>query len=127
MTLDRTPSTTSIVDVLEHVLDKGVVLDARVWVSVAGVDLITIEARVVVVSIETYLTRAATIAECLRSRPGLRPSQPPPVDVQLRDVAEQLTRGPFKPQMQQRRADERVRERAHDLYAVTISSQTGRP
>jgi hypothetical protein len=125
MSLERGPLATSVIDVLDHILDKGVVLDAWVFVSVAGVDLLTIEARVVVASIETYLTRAVAISECVRTPPGLRPSaQPPPVDVQLRQVAERMTRGLFDPQMHQRRVDDQVRDERHDLYAETISSRT---
>jgi hypothetical protein len=40
--------------VLDHVLDKGIVIDAWVLVSVVGIDLITIDARIVVASIESY-------------------------------------------------------------------------
>jgi hypothetical protein len=128
MTLVRVPLWTSAIDLLDHVLDKGVVLDAWIYAPVAGVDLVTIEARVVVASIETYLTHAAAIAECVPTRPRLSPPvQPPPVDVQLRHVAEQMTRGLFEPQMHQRRADDRVRDERHDLYAATISSRPRRP
>jgi hypothetical protein len=48
----------SLIDVLDRILDKGVVIDAWVRVSLAGVELITIEGRVVIASIETYLERA---------------------------------------------------------------------
>jgi hypothetical protein len=61
MPLDRTATSTSVIDVLDHVLDKGIVIDAWVRVSVVGIDLITIEARIVVASIETYLNYAQTI------------------------------------------------------------------
>src|SRR5947207_1102097 len=44
-----------LVDVLDRVLDKGLVIDAWVRVSLVGIDLITVEARVVVASIDTYL------------------------------------------------------------------------
>jgi hypothetical protein len=53
---------TSLVDVLDRVLDKGIVVDAWVRVSVMGIDLITVEARVVVASIETYLRYADAVA-----------------------------------------------------------------
>ena len=52
---DRTAGSTNLVDVIERVLDKGVVIDAWVRVSLVGLDLLTIETRVVVASIETYL------------------------------------------------------------------------
>ena len=46
---------TTLVDVLDRILDKGIVVDAWIRLSVMGVDLVTVEARVVVASIETYL------------------------------------------------------------------------
>ena len=49
---------TSLIDVLDRVLDKGIVIDAWVRVSLVGIDLITVEARVVVASIDTYLRYA---------------------------------------------------------------------
>ncbi len=52
---ERTASTASLIDVLDRVLDKGIVIDAWVRVSLVGIDLITVEARVVVASIDTYL------------------------------------------------------------------------
>lgn len=50
------------VDVMDRVLDKGIVIDAAVRVAVAGVELLGVDARVVVASIETYLRHADTIA-----------------------------------------------------------------
>ena len=55
MPVERTPGGTSLIDVLDRVLDKGIVIDAWVRVSLVGIDLITVEARVVVASIDTYL------------------------------------------------------------------------
>jgi hypothetical protein len=60
MMLERAATSTSVIDVLDRVLDKGIVIDAWVRVSVVGIDLLTIEARVVVASIETYLRHART-------------------------------------------------------------------
>jgi hypothetical protein len=55
MNVERGGAATSVIDVLDRVLDKGVVIDAWVRVSVVGIDLIALEARVVVASIETFL------------------------------------------------------------------------
>jgi len=63
MALNRSATSTSVIDVLYHVLDKGIVIDAWVRVSLVGIDLITVEARVVVASIDTYLNYAQTIAQ----------------------------------------------------------------
>ena len=62
MPVDRSPSSTSVIDVLDHVLDKGIVIDAWVRVSVVGIDLLTVEARVVVASIDTYLQYGDVVA-----------------------------------------------------------------
>jgi hypothetical protein len=56
MVIERQQGGTSLIDVLDRVLDKGIVIDAWVRVSLVGIDLITVEARVVVASIDTYLT-----------------------------------------------------------------------
>ena len=55
MAVERAPGGTSLIDVLDRVLDKGIVIDAYVRVSLVGIDLVTVEARVVVASIETYV------------------------------------------------------------------------
>jgi gas vesicle structural protein len=55
MPVERAAGGTSLIDVLDRVLDKGIVIDAWVRVSLVGIDLITVEARVVVASIDTYL------------------------------------------------------------------------
>lgn len=58
MAVERSPGGTSLIDVLDRILDKGIVIDAWVRISLVGIDLITIEARVVVASIDTYLRYA---------------------------------------------------------------------
>lgn len=55
MGLERDAGGAPLFDVLERILDKGVVVDTWVRVSPVGIDLVTLEARVVVASIETYL------------------------------------------------------------------------
>lgn len=55
MAVERATGGSSLIDVLDRVLDKGIVIDAWVRVSLVGIDLLTVEARVVVASIDTYL------------------------------------------------------------------------
>jgi hypothetical protein len=52
--LDR-PAPSSLADVVELILDKGLVIDAYVRVSLVGIELITIDARIVIASVDTYL------------------------------------------------------------------------
>jgi len=63
---------TSLIDVLDRVLDKGIVIDAWVRVSLVGIDLITVEARVVVASIDTYLKYSEAVGQVV---PVSRPAQ----------------------------------------------------
>ena len=63
MAVERTPGGTSLVDVLDRVLDKGIVIDAWVRVSLVGIDLITVEARIVVASIDTYLRYSEAVGQ----------------------------------------------------------------
>lgn len=60
----------SLVDVLDHVLDKGIVIDAWVRVSLLGLELLTVEARIVLASVDTYLKYAEAIGQtALAARP----------------------------------------------------------
>ena len=61
MAVDRAPGGTSLIDVLDRILDKGIVIDAWVRISLVGIDLITVEARVVIASIDTYLKYAEAV------------------------------------------------------------------
>ena len=51
----KSTDSSSLAEVVDRILDKGIVIDAWVRVSLVGIDLITVEARVVVASIDTYL------------------------------------------------------------------------
>ena len=58
--LDR-PSSSGLRDVLELILDKGLVIDIYVRVSLVGIEILTIDARIVVASIDTYLRFAEAV------------------------------------------------------------------
>ncbi len=74
MAVERAPGGTSLIDVLDRVLDKGIVIDAWVRISLVGIDLITVEARVVVASIDTYLKYAEAVGLTPAvSRPAMTP------------------------------------------------------
>ena len=59
--LQRAPSPSGLADVLDVILDKGLVIDAFVRVSVIGIELITIDARIVIASVDTYLRFAEAV------------------------------------------------------------------
>jgi hypothetical protein len=59
--VNRAPRPSSLADVLEVVLDKGIVIDAYVRVAVVGIELLTIDARIVIASVDTYLRFAEAV------------------------------------------------------------------
>jgi gas vesicle structural protein len=63
-------STDGYLDILDRVLDKGIVIDAWMRVALGGLDLVEVEGRVVVASIETYLTHTEPLV-------GVRLASPP--------------------------------------------------
>ena len=72
MAVERSPSGSSLIDVLDRVLDKGIVIDAWVRVSLVGIDLVTVEARIVVASIDTYLKYSEAVG---LTAPSSRPRE----------------------------------------------------
>jgi hypothetical protein len=77
MAVERSPSGSSLIDILDRVLDKGIVIDAWVRVSLVGIDLVTVEARIVVASIETYLKYSEAVGI---TQPMSRPRELAAVD-----------------------------------------------
>jgi hypothetical protein len=70
---NKTPPGASVSDVFERVLDRGIVIDAWLRVSVAGITLLDVDARVVVASIDTYVQHSAAVAPIpLAARPAPR-------------------------------------------------------
>lgn len=59
--VEKVNSSSSLVDVIDRILDKGVVVDAWARVSLVGIEILAIEARVVIASVETYLKYAEAV------------------------------------------------------------------
>jgi hypothetical protein len=59
--LQRAPSPSGLADVVELILDKGLVIDAYVRIAVIGIEVITIDARIVIASVDTYLRFAEQV------------------------------------------------------------------
>jgi gas vesicle structural protein len=55
------PQPSGLVDVIDTILDKGLVIDAYVRLSLVGIELLTIDARVVIASVDTYLRFAEAV------------------------------------------------------------------
>jgi gas vesicle structural protein len=58
--LDR-PAPSSLADVIDTILDKGLVIDIYVRVSLVGIELLTVDARIVIASVDTYLRFAEAV------------------------------------------------------------------
>jgi len=61
MAVEKTMGSSSLVEVIDRILDKGIVIDAWVRVSLVGIELLSIEARVTVASVETFLKYAEAV------------------------------------------------------------------
>ncbi len=61
MAVEKAMASSSLVEVIDRILDKGVIIDAWVRISLVGIELLAVEARVVVASVETYLKYAEAI------------------------------------------------------------------
>src|SRR3954469_25819723 len=57
----RAPNPTGLAEVIDLILDKGLVIDVYVRVSLVGIELLTIDARIVVASVDTYLRVAEAV------------------------------------------------------------------
>jgi hypothetical protein len=61
MAIEKSIASSSIAEVVDRILDKGVVIDAFVRIALVGIELIAIEARIVIASVETWLKYADAI------------------------------------------------------------------
>ena len=103
-TVTRAPRPSGLADVLDVVLDKGIVIDAYVRVALLGIEVLTVDARVVIASVDTYLRFAEAV-----SRLDLYPdSDPKGLPALMNDALEQGARVVVKRKL--RRPAERVGE-----------------
>lgn len=61
MAVEKSMASSSLVEVIDRILDKGVVIDAWLRLSLVGIELLAIEARVVIASVETFLKYAEAV------------------------------------------------------------------
>jgi hypothetical protein len=61
MAVEKAMGSTSLAEVVDRILDKGVVVDAWVRISLVGIEILAIEARVVVAGVDTYLKYAEAV------------------------------------------------------------------
>jgi gas vesicle structural protein len=82
----RAPPSSSLADVVDLILDKGLVIDAFIRVSLVGIELLTIDARIVIASVDTYLRFAEAVDRVALEEKGKT----------LGDFTEDMTRGVSK-------------------------------
>lgn len=61
MSLRKSTDASSLAEVLDRILDKGIVIDVWARVALVGIELLTVEARIVIASVETWLVYAAAV------------------------------------------------------------------
>jgi hypothetical protein len=86
--VSRAPRPSSLADVLDLILDKGLVIDAYVRVSALGIEVLTIDARIVVASVDTYLHFAEAV-----NRLDLRQTETQGIQGLTNDIAESGAKG----------------------------------
>ena len=73
MAVEKAIASSSLVEVVDRILDKGVVIDAWVRISLVGIELLAIEARVVVAGVETFLKYAEAVGLLATEPVGVTP------------------------------------------------------
>jgi len=86
MAIQRTSPTLSTADVLDRVLDKGLVIDAEIHIAVAGIELLTVNALVKIASFETWDRHVATERQRRRRSPTPVSAPPPAPDIEAHRI-----------------------------------------
>jgi len=73
--VNSSPDSSSLVEVLDLILDKGVVVDLWARVSLVGIEILTIEARVVIASVDTFLHYAEEITRIEKAAEAIEEAQ----------------------------------------------------
>jgi hypothetical protein len=89
----RSPNPSGLADVIDLILDKGLVIDVYVRVSLVGIELLTIDARIVVASVDTYLRFAEAVNRLDLEEKGDQKSLPDLFGDAEEDGAQHKTKG----------------------------------
>jgi gas vesicle structural protein len=107
MPVKKVPAaSSSILDVLERVLDRGIVIDAWVGVSLAGIRLLELDTRIIVASLDTYLRRGQELSLVVgANRPAVAGAHRPELKVVSATVSAdpEPAIAPLPPRRRQRR------------------------
>jgi hypothetical protein len=87
------PKPSGLADVIEIILDKGLVIDAYVRVSLIGIEILTIDARIVIASVDTYLRFAEAVGRLNLAETGNSQGLPELVEGMTESGAKSKTAG----------------------------------
>src|SRR3954470_3004888 len=91
--VSRAPNPSGLADVIDLILDKGLVIDVYVRVSLVGIELLTIDARIVVASVDTYLRFAEAVNRLDLEEKGDQKGLPDLLDGATEGGAKHKTKG----------------------------------
>src|SRR3954464_14012413 len=91
--VQRAPNPSGLAEVIDLILDKGLVIDVYVRVSLVGIELLTIDARIVVASVDTYLRFAEAVNRLDLEEKGDQKSLPDLFGDTEEDGAKRKTKG----------------------------------
>jgi hypothetical protein len=91
--LQRQPGPSGLADVLEVILDKGIVIDVYLRVALVGIELLTVDARIVIASVDTYLRFAEAVNRLDLTQVGNQETLPELLSSGTEDVAGSKTKG----------------------------------
>ncbi len=91
--LQRQPGPSGLADVLDVILDKGIVIDVYLRVALVGIELLTVDARIVIASVDTYLRFAEAVNRLDLTQVGSQETLPELLSNITEDGAESKTKG----------------------------------
>src|SRR5437588_6129001 len=91
--LQRQPGPSGLVDVLDVILDKGIVIDVYLRVALVGIELLTVDARIVIASVDTYLRFAEAVNRLDLAKVGNQETLPELLSGASEEAAGSKTKG----------------------------------
>ena len=91
--VQRQPGPSGLVDVLDVILDKGIVIDIYVRLALVGIELLTVDARIVIASVDTYLRFAEAVNRLDLTQVGNQQTLPELLSSGTEEVAGSKTKG----------------------------------
>jgi hypothetical protein len=91
--LQRQPGPSGLADVLDVILDKGIVIDVFLRVALVGIELLTVDARIVIASVDTYLRFAEAVNRLDLSNVGNQQTLPELFGNETEDLSGRKTKG----------------------------------